>query len=149
MNSTMGVLQQRKEDVGSRHAGKEWTCSARQVAYLVRRPAGQQVYQWGPNVHPVDRNGLVDALIARTPHTENRRPGHFWRIISEGYLESLESGENQVVDPDLATYYDHLLLVIHGPVFSRDRLREIWRFNTGYDDANMARYVASLKGSAQ
>jgi arabinofuranosyltransferase len=144
-----GVMAQRKEDAGSRHASKEWTYSARQVAYTVRGPAGQQVYQWGPNVHVVDRNGLVDALIARIPHTESRRPGHFWRVIPEGYLESLESGENLIADPDLAVYYEHLSLVIHGPVFSRDRLQEIWRFNTGYYDEYMIGYVTRLEGEAK
>lgn len=144
-----GLMAERKEDAGSRHASKEWTYSAKQMAYTTRGPAGQQVYQWGPNVHVVDRNGLVDALIARIPHTESRRPGHFWRVIPDGYLESLESGENLIADPDLAVYYDHLSPVIHGPVFSRDRLREIWRFNTGFYNEYMAEYVAGLEGGAK
>ena len=139
-----GLLAQRKESAGSRHSGEEWTYNPRQVSYVARGPAGQQVYQWGPNVHVVDRNGLVDALIARIPKVDKHRPGHFWRVTPEGYMETLEGGENVIADPDLAYYYDHLSLVIHGPLFSRERLQEIWRFNTGYYDDYMSRYVESL-----
>jgi len=139
-----GLLAQRKDNAGSRHSGEEWTYNPRQVSYIVRGPAGQQVYQWGPNVHVVDRNGLVDALIARIPQIDKRRPGHFWRVIPEGYMDSLEGGENLIANPDLAHYYDHLLLVIRGPLFSRERLQEIWRFNTGYYDDYMSRYAESL-----
>ena len=140
-----GLMADRKEDAGSKHSGENWIWDERSVEYIVRGPAGQQVYQWGPNVHLVDRNGLVDPLLARIPVIEKRRQGHFWRVVPDGYLESLESGENKIADLDLAEYYQHLSLIIHGPIFSRERMLEIWRFNIGYYDKYMMNYAARIE----
>jgi arabinofuranosyltransferase len=97
---------------------------------------GIKAYRAGPDVHAIDRNGLADPLMARLPliDTEKWRIGHFHHRIPEGYLETLETGTNRIIDPDIASYYDKLSFVIKGPLWSWDRISEIWRLNTGKYD---------------
>lgn len=81
--------------------------------------------------HIVDVIGLADPLIARLParYDPNWRTGHPVRTIPDGYVLSERTGENHLVDPDLARYYDKLTLVIRGDLFTWQRFEEIWRLN--------------------
>lgn len=81
----------------------------------------------------IDQCGLTDALLARLParYDVNWRAGHFNRAVPEGYVGTVHTGSNLLVDPNLALYYDKLRMLISGPIFSWTRLQEIWRFNTG------------------
>jgi hypothetical protein len=78
----------------------------------------------------VDRWALADALIARLPPVFGKY-GHFLRVIPRGYVETLASGEDLIVDRDLAEYYRPLRILISGPLWDVERLKLIWRFNTG------------------
>lgn len=92
----------------------------------------------------IDLFALSDPLMSRLPtlDLEVWRIGHFRRDIPEGYLETLETGENQIENPNLAQYYDKLRFVIRGELFSWDRLIEIWNLNTGKYDYLLAAYIA-------
>jgi arabinofuranosyltransferase len=81
----------------------------------------------------VDPLGLTDPLIARLPARDKRafRIGHFDRDIPDGYLPSLESGQNQIKDPDIAELYRRLRVVTEGPIWRWERWKEIARFNLG------------------
>jgi arabinofuranosyltransferase len=86
----------------------------------------------GPDVHLVDLFGLTDPLLARTPYEppgSDWRIGHFYRKLPDGYVESLESGENRIKDRCLADYYDRLKLVTRGPIWSWDRFKAIYSLN--------------------
>jgi arabinofuranosyltransferase len=92
-------------------------------------------YYVGPNVHIVDQFALADPLLARLPirhmgPAEHWRIGHFERDMPAGYVESLKSGRNALVDPHLHDLYDQILLVTRGPLFTRQRWAAIWRLNT-------------------
>lgn len=95
---------------------------------------GMLGYQGGPYYHVVDKLALPDALLARLPIAGEKtwQIGHFRRKIPEGYLETLQSRQNQIADPNLAAYYDKLCVAIKSDLFTPDRLAEIWRLNTGY-----------------
>ncbi|MCU0520528.1 MAG: hypothetical protein MUF84_07550 [Anaerolineae bacterium] len=96
----------------------------------------------GPDVHVVDLLGLGDPLLARLPVTDpDWQIGHFGRRPPEGYLDSLSSGGNHIVDPNLAIYYGKLSSVIRGDLWARDRLREIWYLNTGAYDRYLDGYA--------
>lgn len=123
---------------------------ARESAVHVHKTVGYLGYYAGPRAHIVDRMALCDALLAHIPRrsqTERdtspafRRIGHLMRDVPPGYVQTLETGRNAIQDPHLAEYYDHLALVIRGPIFSRERLGEIWRLNTGAYDGLMQAYV--------
>ncbi len=89
-------------------------------------------YYAGPGVHLVDQWAVGDPLLARLPMEPNRwwRIGHFSRELPTGYIESLETGENRIVDPCVRDTYDTLRTVVRGPLFASGRLAAIWRLNT-------------------
>lgn len=101
---------------------------------VVSDEVGYFGYFAGPGKTIVDVWALCDPLLARLPFRPSSgwRIGHFPRRIPAGYIESLRSGENRLRDPLLAEVYEGLRLVVRGPLFSRDRWREIWRFHSGY-----------------
>ncbi len=93
-------------------------------------------YYAGPVVHIIDRNGLTDPLLARLPVRDpaDWRIGHFRRDVPAGYADTLRGGQNVIQDADLAAYFDVLARVTRGPLGDVERLREIWRLNTGVYD---------------
>ena len=89
----------------------------------------------GPAKYVIDRNALSDPLLARLPVSESLYfefyAGHFFRELPDGYFESRREGRNLLVDPLLHDYYDKLLNVTSGPIFSASRARDIWDLNFG------------------
>jgi arabinofuranosyltransferase len=99
-------------------------------------------YFAGPEVHVVDLLALGDPLLARLPPADPRSGlGHLGRLVPEGYVESLEAGDNRLADEDLARYYDKLSLLTRGDLFAPGRLAEIWRFNRGDYDVHRDDYA--------
>ena len=115
---------------------------------VVFRSIGYFGYAAGPSVHVVDDLALADPLLARLPLTQAEentwRIGHFARDIPPGYLDTLETGTNKIQDPGLAQYYARLHDVVSGPLFSWQRLQEIWGFNTGAYNSLLQHYIQSL-----
>ena len=85
----------------------------------------------GPRCHLVDPHGITDPLMARLtiPIEGKFRPAHVRKPIPAGYIESIVTQENRIVDPALAQYYHKLRTVVSGPLFSRERWRYIWELN--------------------
>jgi arabinofuranosyltransferase len=80
----------------------------------------------------VDQLGLADPLLARLPlQGESWRIGHLPRRVPDGYLETLERGENHLADQKLGQVWDQLSLVVSGPIFRWARWKAIWWLNTG------------------
>ena len=91
---------------------------------------GLHGYHAGPGVHILDVVALTDPLLARLPARKGSwRIGHFERAIPPGYARTLQEAENHVQDPDLADYTDAIRNVTRGPLFTRDRWRDIVRLN--------------------
>jgi len=95
----------------------------------------------GPEIYIVDTLALGNPLLSKLPFTydENQSPlgwriGHFLRAVPLGYLETLASGENMIVDECLAKYYDKLSIITRGNLFDGNRIQEIWNMNTGKYD---------------
>lgn len=90
-------------------------------------------YSAGPRIHIVDRAALTDPLLARIPFVPHGRwrIGHFYRPVPAGYLQTLESGKNQIKNPCIHRYYDMLGRVVSGPVFSLARFKAILALNSG------------------
>jgi arabinofuranosyltransferase len=90
----------------------------------------------GPYKHMLDECALADPLLARLPavYNEEWRPGHFRRMIPDGYRDSLEQSANLIKDADLAAFYDQLRLITRGPLLAAGRLHAIWQMNTGAFD---------------
>jgi arabinofuranosyltransferase len=84
-------------------------------------------------VHWIDDVALSEPLLARMP--AQWRPdwmtGHFVRTIPRGYVQTLETGENVIADPQVHELYDRISLVTRGDLWSMERFRAIWWLNTG------------------
>jgi arabinofuranosyltransferase len=104
---------------------------------------GMLGYFAGPRVHVIDLLGLGDPLLARIPGGFTDSPmGHFPRRLPDGYVDSIETGENRLTDPDLKQYYDRLHLVIAGPLWSGRRIATLVQLLAGRYDDLLARYVS-------
>jgi arabinofuranosyltransferase len=99
----------------------------------------------GPHAHILDDMALGDALIARLPADLLALPGHYRRTVPPGYLETIKTGVNQIVDPGLHEYYDHLRIVISGDLWSMQRIKEIALINLGRYDRLLVGYSKALK----
>jgi arabinofuranosyltransferase len=89
----------------------------------------------GPSKFLVDRNALSDPFLSRLPVSPRYYfefyAGHFFRDIPDGYLESVNANRNLIDDPLLHDFYDHVRRVTRGPVFTVDRIRDIFAMNLG------------------
>jgi len=98
---------------------------------------GEGGLDFGPHHYLLDECALADPLLARLPAVfkEEWRPGHFRRVVPEGYRESVAAGVNQIKDPQLREFYDRLSLITRSRrLWTRDRLWAVWKMNTGgYD----------------
>jgi arabinofuranosyltransferase len=81
--------------------------------------------------HIVERFALTDPLLARIRLRPGSgwRPGHFFRDLPPGYLESLKEGRNVIPDPCIHDLYDKLALVTTGPLFRPGRIAAILALN--------------------
>ncbi|GHT22994.1 hypothetical protein AGMMS4957_13930 [Bacteroidia bacterium] len=93
-----------------------------------------------------DPCALGDPLLARLPaYSEPEwRSGHLARNIPDGYRTSVQTGINQVKDPNLHEYLDVLWEITRSKsLFSKGRLEKIININLGRYDYLLERYVAS------
>lgn len=112
-------------------------------------PSGYFAFFAPREFHIYDLNGQVDPLMARLPidlHAGWKQAHHFREPVP-GYQETLLSGENHIVDPDLHEYYEKLRLVTRGPIWSGKRLRTILALNLGRYDHLLANYEARRKAA--
>jgi arabinofuranosyltransferase len=92
----------------------------------------------------MDKVCLSDPLRSRLPAFSGWRIGHFRRGVPVGYVESIEAGfVNRIREPHLHEYYDKLLLVTRGNLFSFERLKTIVEFNLGAYDHLINEYLQS------
>ena len=98
----------------------------------------------GPSVHIVDPYALADPLLARLPAEPDWRIGHYRRLLPDGYIQTIESGHDQMRDAGLGQYYDKLRILTQGNLMDPHRLVEIWKFNTGQYDYLLNGYDTEL-----
>jgi arabinofuranosyltransferase len=117
---------------------------ARRLGVLVETCIGMVGYHAGRGVEIIDPMALSDPLLARLPIDDkvHFRIGHFLRGLPEGYLTSVYSGKNEIVDPDLARYWAAVERVTRGPIWAGDRWRAIWALHSGKLDPLRDAYVA-------
>jgi arabinofuranosyltransferase len=130
-----GLVNQEREGFPSTHPwgerGNSYRINDKKI--VLEGNTGFVGFSAGPSVHIVDYLALNDPLLSKLPaiHNEKWRIGHFKRKIPQGYIETLESGENKIKDVDLSEYYNHIKIVTRGPIFTKERLKSIWLLNTG------------------
>jgi arabinofuranosyltransferase len=100
----------------------------------------------GPGVHFIDTLALTDPLLSKLNIINPKywRIGHFRRHIPEGYINTIETGQNMLADKRLADYYSKLSFIIKGNLFSKERIKEIINMNSGAYDHLLSRYRNAL-----
>lgn len=88
----------------------------------------------GPEVYLIDQHALTDPFLARMPldPEAEMRPGHYFRLVPEGYQATKESRINQLSDPQQRILYDKIDHVIRGNLWDFQRFKEIIKLNLGY-----------------
>jgi len=111
--------------------GLAYSTSSERVVVDVN--VGMAGYYAGPNTHIIDLMATTDPLLARIPFADQARwrPGHLLRAIPLGYRESIRASRNLIVDEEVATLYDDVVLVTQGDLWSAARLRTIARQGFG------------------
>ncbi len=104
---------------------------------------GALVYKYNDKIYMNDNYGLGDALISKLPSIKTNpwRVGHTTREVPEGYKESLITGTNMIEDPSLHQYYDILLFVTRGKLWSVDRIKAAVNMALGKYDYLVEQYV--------
>jgi len=126
--------------LGSDLAGEKWYFTGFKKVVMTGA-LGKVGYQKGPNFYVIDDYALSDPLLARLPVLNKYwQVGHFRRDLPEGYFQTLETGENKILNPDLSLYYSRLNLITAGRLRDWGRMVEIWKFNTGQYDYLLERY---------
>jgi len=142
---TQGLLRSKRttERTAGQWVWGGWSTSKAYPEVKVINAIGRAGYDGGPDMVVVDLASLADPLLARLPIGNKVFwiIGHFNRGVPEGYLETLESGSNQIEDPALHRYYDKLHLIITGNIWDGQRWAEIWKMNTGQYDDLIEQYV--------
>jgi len=125
--------------------GKEMRAAAAQQERVVTTyyNLGILPFYAGDKFHHIDILGVTDPLLARLPAYANESwsPGHFERILPEGYVETLLYGANVISDRQLGALYDKLTLITQGPLLDGGRWRAIWSYHMGH-------YAALVDGGA-
>jgi arabinofuranosyltransferase len=121
-------------------SGKKYHDNQTKVA--VESVIGMTGYYAGPQTHIIDVLALGDPFLARLETRSLRwRIGHFDRPLVIGYVDTVQYGKNQIIDPKLAQYYDKLKLIISGDLWSWERIKTIWKMNTGQYNYLLAGYA--------
>ncbi|MBZ0258441.1 hypothetical protein K8I31_20405, partial [bacterium] len=91
-------------------------------------------YYGGPEIHFIDVFGLTDPLLARLPARQDcfQRPGHYFRVMPVGYVETIRNQQLLIRDENLREYYQKLSVITQGPLFSFERFKTILLMNLGY-----------------
>jgi arabinofuranosyltransferase len=112
-------------------------------------PIGFFGFAAGQEKYIIDIVALSDPLRARLPVTPNFnsyiRSGHFFRIIPEGYIQSIHESENLIKDKNLSVYYGKLLNIISGPLFSAERIKDIIDMNLGKYQPFLDAYISRIE----
>lgn len=128
-----GMLRSNRQAVPHWVRGDAESCRKGSGAVVTCNTIGLLGYHAGPDIHIVDLFALTDPLLARLPAkpVARWRIGHFAREIPAGYVETLDSGHNQIRDAHIRELYDNLVLITRGAMFTRERWRAIWEMNVG------------------
>lgn len=100
---------------------------------LVSCNIGMLGYYMEKKFHIIDPYALADPFLVGFPiRRQNQRIGHFERSVPYDYVLSLLNSKNEFTHHIAREYYDDVVLISRGDLFSYDRLKAVVRINTGY-----------------
>ncbi len=134
INLTKKPIQAYSSKIGLRHRRAHKKTEKRlgkHQIYFVEQVIGLLGFYSGPGIHIVDNVGLADPLLSRIKIApKNFRIGHITKEIPTAYIESLKSKENLLENTQLAEFYEKILILTRGSIWSLERFQVIWELNT-------------------
>ena len=134
------------------HPWAQWGREARQQGrqLVIFGTPGMYAYYAGPDVHVIDYHCLGDPLLSKLPITAGMpwRVGHYARPIPDGYIASIQRGENVIKDPAVRQLYDVTALIARAPLFSGERWKAILKMNLGHYEPLIRAAAKSERSSA-
>jgi arabinofuranosyltransferase len=95
---------------------------------VVMETVGVDGYTAGPEVHIIDQMALGDPLLSRMACTDDHaRIGHYKRLAPEGYIQSLQQGQNLIVDPQTKALFSRVQTLTRGDILDGERLGLVLR----------------------
>ena len=71
---------------------------------------------------------LGDPLLSRMACTDDHaRIGHYKRLAPEGYIQSLQQGQNLIVDPQTKALFSRVQILTRGDILDGERLGLVLR----------------------
>lgn len=142
-------------DIRKQFVGDDWfenvektKASGNKGIYVYTMCSGMMAYYASEidDLYMTDKYGLMDPLLAHLPaeHPDYWRVGHMYRPLPAGYDESVQKGENLIVNSSLHEYYDKMLYVITGDVFDINRIETSLKMNMGEYNYLIEEYVESM-----
>lgn len=95
---------------------------------IIHGANGFMGYYASSDVYIIDDLALGSAFLAHQPMQDfsDWRIGHFRRVVTHDYLQSLRTGENVIEDEQLAKLYDEVVLKTETDIWSRERLKKLF-----------------------
>ncbi len=119
---------------------------ANEDAFITMRVIDNFINGYGLTWNIIDDLAITEPLLARLYPVPDCRIGHFQREIPDGYIETIVKGENFIYEKNLALYYDKLKVIISGEnIFSKERLKEIFKMNIGIYNGLIKKYHQNKK----
>ncbi|MDV6237299.1 hypothetical protein CH379_016825 [Leptospira ellisii] len=84
-------------------------------------------YYGGPGIHWIDLLGITDPFLARLPG--KGFPGHYMRLLPEGYKEFIEETSSSLSDPELDRFYYEVRSLSEEDIWTGERWRSIFDFS--------------------
>lgn len=110
-------------------------------AFTSQGSAGNVSFFYGPGLHNIDMMALGDPLLSRLPQESDKfNPDHNPRCVPNGYIETLMTQQNLIVDPNLQTFYDKIEILTKGDIFSVQRFGTILKMSFGQYDHLLESY---------
>lgn len=81
----------------------------------------------------IDGYALTEPLLARLPVKFSKNGffvAHIWHDFPIGLILSYQKNQNLLADKALAKYYDKVLMITRGDLFTWQRWKYIWQLNT-------------------
>lgn len=81
----------------------------------------------------IDGYALTEPLLARLPVKVSEHGffvAHIWHDFPLGLILSYQKNQNLLTDKTLAKYYDKILVITRGDLFTKERWKYIWQLNT-------------------
>lgn len=114
-------------------------------AGILKMVPGISIY-YNSDMYLNDMYALGDPFLSKLPaiREDNWRIGHMQRDIPAGYIETVQSGENKIENPDLREYYEVIKKITRGDIWEKERLSMIIKINMGAYDYLIESYKETL-----